>query len=734
MIENANAVGKFKIRPAARHVFTIGEGLIKDSYSALVELVKNSYDADAEKVAIEFSAKNEGETNSLIINFTDNGHGMSFDTVTNIWMVPSTEDKQERRFSPYMKRPMQGRKGIGRYAVAILGNELLMETTKDGITTTLLIDWDEYLKPEYKYLDEIDILIEAARDNKPNGTHFEIVGNESKLIEWDQWQIDNLINELRKLLSPVHEKETLNFEINLSFKDFPVEKYNNRLIKIEPYPIVDLFDYRISGTIDELGKGTLLFENNSIKGIPNEKVEFEARISPRAKNCGVIYCDFRVFDRDPQAIENLINRGLSDPKTGNRLGKNEARKLLDEVNGIGVYREGFRIRPHGDPGYDWLELDRARVQDPSFHIGSNQVIGFIQIEPEEKSHLVERSSREGLKEDKYYWGLVETAKLVINTLERIRYSFKIKTGKAKSKRNITSKLDKVIDSSDLKVSLEKELNKIGVNNDVKNRIFNLIDNNLNEKTKIIEDVKLAIADYQGQATLGSILKVVLHEGNNPVGFISRQIPNIIDWISELKQEPTPELLDKISNRLLLLKEQAQVFLNLFSRLTPLAANRRKKADLFLLANPIKQAEAVLESKLKESNITLRLEGDTNLKVKGWPEDFLATFINLIDNSIYWLSPEQKSDKRILISINQENDNNEEITIHYRDNGPGIEKKFIEEESIFEPGFTSKPAGQGHGLGMAIAGEAMARNNGKLTAIYDDNGVHFIITLKTQIDE
>ena len=49
--------GYYKIKPAARLIHTIGSDLIGDSYSALVELVKNSYDADANKVSINFNFK-----------------------------------------------------------------------------------------------------------------------------------------------------------------------------------------------------------------------------------------------------------------------------------------------------------------------------------------------------------------------------------------------------------------------------------------------------------------------------------------------------------------------------------------------------------------------------------------------------------------------------------------------------------------------------------------------------
>jgi HSP90 family molecular chaperone len=117
--------GTYKIRPAGRHILTIGRDLIQDCYAAVVELVKNAYDADSPEVNIIFQAKPDSSGYSIIIS--DRGHGMSRDTVIHKWMVPSTRDKLDRRVSP-SGRIMQGRKGVGRYAASILGSDLLLET------------------------------------------------------------------------------------------------------------------------------------------------------------------------------------------------------------------------------------------------------------------------------------------------------------------------------------------------------------------------------------------------------------------------------------------------------------------------------------------------------------------------------------------------------------------------------------------------------------------------------
>ena len=83
------SVTKEKFRPSSRIISTIGENLIKDNYAAIVELVKNSYDADASLVTITFEYKDDKQ----YISIEDDGIGMSPDTIVNKWLVPATDDK-----------------------------------------------------------------------------------------------------------------------------------------------------------------------------------------------------------------------------------------------------------------------------------------------------------------------------------------------------------------------------------------------------------------------------------------------------------------------------------------------------------------------------------------------------------------------------------------------------------------------------------------------------------------
>ena len=136
-------IEKYSIRPAGRHLLTIGSDLIQDQYAAIVELVKNAYDADSHDVTITIKVSRTRDIFTIVI--ADHGHGMSRDTVIDKWLVPSTDDKLKRRTSPN-GRTMQGRKGIGRYAASILVDDLLLETvTPNREKTEAYVNWNEFL-------------------------------------------------------------------------------------------------------------------------------------------------------------------------------------------------------------------------------------------------------------------------------------------------------------------------------------------------------------------------------------------------------------------------------------------------------------------------------------------------------------------------------------------------------------------------------------------------------------
>ena len=721
----------YKIRPAGRHLLTIGRDLIQDNYAAIVELVKNAYDADSESVEIHFKAtENPSENISgnpekrIEITVRDYGHGMSQDTVINKWMVPSTPDKLERRTSPE-GRTMQGRKGIGRYAASMLGSTLLLETVskEDSEKTTVLVNWHDF--ETSKYLDDVEILVETHLTDEHSGTTLTIEGGEEYYKEWNEKQFNNLNFELKKLISPVQDlmdKTAQGFQIHLEISGFP--DFEDKKETIVPYPIFDLFDYKISGKIHANGKGTLTYAVQKARNTVEEVISFNLG---DPTGCGDLIIDIRVYDRDKESIEQLIHRGLKDDD-GKYVGKLQARKILDKSNGIGVYRNGFRIRPLGDPEFDWLKLNEQRIQNPSLKIGSNQVIGYVLIESEEKSDLIEKSARDGLRNNNAYQQLQKITNEVIKELETRRFSYRRKAGLSKPALKVERELNRIFSFDTLKQTVHTKLIAGGMNEKSAEEVIELISKEEEEKSQTVEEIRQAIATYQGQATLGKIMNVVLHEGRRPLNYFRNEVPRIDRFIRKYKETNDFEHIETIESIAHNTVSNAKTFSDLFLRLDPLAMGRRPAKRQLSIENEISNCFAIFRQQMEDKSIKFDISGSAI--IEAWQQDIAAIFTNLIENSIFWLSEKNTDIRHIMVNIFSEG--NTLSHIDFRDTGPGIEPYLIEDNLIFEPQFSTKPGGTG--IGLAIAGEAAERNGLKLTALESTTGAYFRLSAKGNENE
>ncbi|WP_396596612.1 ATP-binding protein [Dokdonia sp. R86516] len=713
----------YNIRPAARLITTIGEDLIGDSYAAIIELVKNSFDADANDVNITF----EYEDEKLLIEILDDGHGMSRETILTKWLVPATDNKLKEKSSP-KGRNFQGRKGIGRYAAAILGQKLNLNSIDElGEETSVEINWDVF--EEKEFLEEVLIEVDTEITKKRSGTKLVIEAKGEKLNEWGRQELLKLTRELRKLKSPILKDniEDEIFNINLAFINCPFEEYNNQIFEIEALPISNFFDYRISGVVDDVGNLEATYENNYDENSVHDNISFNLKLQDELNYCGPIKFDFRVFDRDPEAISNLIDKGLIDPITKLAIGKREARLMLDEAYGVNLYRESFRIRPYGNGGIDWLDLDKRRIQNPSFRISNNQVIGFIEITPEEISGLREKSARDGLKEDSNYFGLVEILQTVISELESRRFNYRKKTGKGRKVDTTKKELEELFDFESLSKDVSKKLDSLKADDNTINEIKSLIKKEAEKKSLLLNNIQKTIAIYQGQATLGKVVTVLLHEGRKPVSYFKQQSPNLSRWLKHYKSKGdwNDDIYDDILDRLENYKEQSAFLSDLFKRLDPLAKQNKGDKKDFSILKAISKAAAIFKSTFEESFIEFNLNGEETLLLKGWEEDMIIIFTNLIENSIYWLNELQnKNNKKISIFIEE---TKKDIIVHYKDNGSGINKDDIESAAIFNPGFSKKV--NGTGLGLPIAGESAERLNGKILVHDIDVGAYFTLEIK-----
>ena len=380
----------------------------------------------------------------------------------------------------------------------------------------------------------------------------------------------------------------------------------------------------------------------------------------------------------------------------------------------------------GDADFDWLKLNEQRIQNPSLRIGSNQVIGYVQIGSDEQSCLIEKSARDGLKENEAFNRLKDITKQVIAELEKRRFIYRRRAGLSRPTLKVERDLERLFSFDDLKQDIQTKLIASGSDKNTTEEIIEIINRDEEDKNKIADGIRQTVAIYQGQATLGKIIAVILHEGSRPLSYFRSRIPYLRRHYESFRKGDieTREKFMQIADGL---GQNAMFFVELFSRLDPLAAEKRASRKPLELKKAIAGALSVFEYEMKFNNVSAKIIGPDDFKFPAWAQDIYVIFTNLIDNSLYWIVEKKSSTRKIEVEIVTDGDSL--IHINYRDTGPGIESELIESEVIFEPHFTTKPGGTG--LGLAIAGEAAGRNSLELIAFGSEEGTYFRLQSKTE---
>ncbi|EXR46602.1 ATP-binding protein [Acinetobacter baumannii] len=504
-------------------------------------------------------------------------------------------------------------------------------------------------------------------------------------------------------------------------------QYPDQIVEeiIEPFPLVDMFDYRIFGKLNSNGNGTFYFQTQKSSTHDfDEEILFSLG---KETGCGDLEFDISVFDREVESLDQLIARGIKHNSNA-FFSRQETRKLLDDYNGIGVFRNGFRIRPLGDAEFDWLKLNKQRIQNPSQKIGSNQVIGHINIQSEEQSKLIEKSARDGLKENQAFENLRNISSDVIALLELRRFNIRRKLGISRPAVKIEQELELLYSFKDFGDELVRELKSKGLDDKSTEAVTNLLHMKSKEITKAADNLQKMIAMYQGQATVGNIINLVLHESRMPLSAIKSNVKSFnkrhakfIETKDENKLQEILPIADQIS-------KNAESFSKLFEKLDPLAYKKRDNVQWFNVYKELVSIITMFANEMSEKNISYNISGSQIVEFEGWSQDFRSIFINLIQNSIYWIHEKDSPVKEISIHIGEEE--NKLSFIDYKDTGPGIDKSIKDNNLIFEPQFTTKK--EGMGLGLAIAGEAAQRNGLHLSIFDQDVGVYFRLDIVNEV--
>ncbi|WP_065349349.1 sensor histidine kinase [Pseudomonas cerasi] len=188
-------------------------------------------------------------------------------------------------------------------------------------------------------------------------------------------------------------------------------------------------------------------------------------------------------------------------------------------------------------------------------------------------------------------------------------------------------------------------------------------------------------------------------------------------------EENKALKDEYKNRISDNSAQNKRMEKLLIQLDPLATKKSGPPSIQDVHDPIASSVDILSILASEEGVAIEFEGNSKPKYLGYGDEIQTALINMINNSIYWLSKHKTKTPIVKIILSTVGD---EIEITVADNGPGISEQY--RNSIFEAGFSTKTS-EGQGLGLAISRETLARIGGSIELLDSEIGCIFKITIK-----
>lgn len=370
----------FRISSALKDI--IGRDLITDDNVAIFELVKNSYDAHAERVDVIFNNIHNLEKSKIIIK--DNGKGMDYQDLKNKWLFVAYSAKKEGsedinyRDKIYQKRQFAGAKGIGRFSCDRLGKKLRLETTKNKQETQILYtNWESFEKNMHEEFMEIEVSNTSNSENSYGLKHGTILEISELRSSWNKEKLKSLKDSLAKLINPSSNNKEKPFGIFVTCIEEGIieEKIENFI-----FETLEIKTSKIEVNISEDGKtinselrdgGTLIY-----------KIIEKNIYSQYLRNISV-----KVFYLNQSAKLTFSHR----------MGVNTR-----EYGSIFLYKNDVRIYPYGEPGEDPLKLDSRKAQKPSIYIGNKDVIGRIEILGENEEFKETSSRGDGFQKNETY--------------------------------------------------------------------------------------------------------------------------------------------------------------------------------------------------------------------------------------------------------------------------------------------------------------------------------------------
>jgi len=817
----ANQKYHFDITPHI--VKQLGEQLVSDEITALLELIKNSYDADATYVSIEINTKGHYLKEDLyypnhdgFIIVEDDGFGMSEETIMKSWLIISYSQKRQlkeaKKTTPGGRTPL-GDKGLGRLSTQRLADICEIFTNNEKATGIhIAFNWNDFEKGDA--LSEVQIQVENFLPKKKNGTKL-ILSNLNHPEVWEGQNLEKFKGQVSQIISPYKENRPFEVYLKINGIIIDLDKSNEDLRDLA----ISRFEFAFDGNalmikgVTKLNKfiGNNREDFNNYLEVDNGK-KFYDFLQQKFKDINKASDKFFIkfekrfdFNIDISGLEIYDGeRANPGPFTGvideftydNWLSSDESikeifgklsnyREFAQSQAGIKLFRNGFAVKPFGIDGDDWLRLRESQTFASSYYpLRPANVLGYFAIDEGKNRELKDKTDREGLVSNPYsrnffvlaffirdeinryqenirrtYNDFLKTYKTENSGIKTVSQAFsqlrdtKSKTEEVKQEFNdaVTTVENAIMDSDKIiksvksnpmfSTDLEKEtvekvndlLNKLKAIQNTLGKLEKVIakTDKLNEVIDILEPkiqiLEEQLGNFSELASLGLTAESVSHE-----------FASIADRLAEKASFYAAKLQGKKLNDsdIFVFMEYINVTVNglktQLKHLDPALKYNREKKSSFKLSGFFMDETAYYKNRFEKQQIEFDViqEGDFSIMMNRGK--LVQIIDNLLNNSEYWLIERKKSELKFTPSITVRIAS---PWVYISDNGYGI--PIAVENQIFEPFVTTKPKGEGRGLGLFIVQQLLdstgctvalepARNEHKRRYIFAINFSNIIV--------
>jgi signal transduction histidine kinase len=653
----------------------LGEELNPSFEHGIVELAKNSYDADATKFTVVLT---DAEQSGGSVAITDNGAGMSPGDIRDGWLVIGQSRKSAIKRTPCGRIPA-GYKGLGRLAALRLGRTANVATRPKSprdVEYRVNIDWKDFDKAAL--VEQVVLNIEERK--RPPGAEIGtdiVIGELRSAVS--RAEVRRLARELILLADPFGQTKN-------SFKPVLVAPEFDDIAKIvETGYLVDA-DYHLTATVGPNGKASasvLDWKGQELFKATHKQLTEHRKGEPYG--CPPAQFDFWAFLLNAQTF----------------LGRNakiqDIRAWLEAVGGVHLYQNDLRVSPYGNPGNDWLDINLRRAQSPEERPSTNNSIGKLSV-LDENFILVQKTDRSGFIETEGFKELREFAQDALEWMARERLNVANKR-REQQRKQAPEKTQKA------KAVLEKAINAAPKPTQAKlRRAMQAYDN---QKEREVDVLRKEVQLYRTLSTAGITAATFAHESSgNPIKVIQQSI-NAIQRRGKQQFDAQYDVsfakpVDAIIRSIDTLGVLSSATLSLIDH----DKRRMSRVDLHHVINNIVK---MFDPFIKGRDVELKLNLDAGSPfIRGSEAAFESILTNLLNNSVSAFELDGTKNRTIRISTTIEDGM---FTLAVADNGPGIVN--VSKRAIWLPGVTTKP--NGTGLGLTIVRDTVIDLGGKVDA-------------------